>query len=243
MSRYILLGLAVFVLVAIAAAPASILDRIVSQTDAAQLTHSRGTLWRGQADLLLQDSPMGQLNWDFNVGSLFKLRPTYQWTLTQSDWQLGGLVGTTPDEVNFDVSGQLDALAVNQWLALYDISSSGTFDIQPTQISVSHDNGQPTYVSGQINWSGGQVRYTLSGVLRETKLPPLVAYLDMSSNGEPQATVFAQNDQTPLLIATIGANGYAKVGMTKRFTLLLNNPWPGTDPDHKIVVKVEEKVF
>ncbi|XOV82074.1 MAG: type II secretion system protein N [bacterium] len=243
MIKYILAGLLVFLLAAIIVAPAGILDRLVSQTDSAELTHSRGSLWRGQADLLVDNTHLGQVNWDFNMSSLFRLQPTYAWDLTQSHWQLSGLAGTSLSEVAVDLTGEIDADGVNQWLGSYDITTGGHFEILPTRIQLPHNSRLPSNLTGQINWSGGPVRYTLSGLLSEANLPPLVAYLDMNASNEPQATVFASQDQTPLLIATLSANGYAKVGISKRFTQLLNNPWPGTDPDHHIVIQVEEKIF
>jgi type II secretion system (T2SS) protein N len=243
MTKYVLAGLVVFVIAAIAAAPAGIVDRLVNQSGTAELTHSQGSLWRGQADLLVENNHLGQVQWDFKVGSLFKLKPTYQWTLTQSNWALAGAAGTGFSEVEFNVSGEVDAQAINQWLAAYDITTSGTFNIAPTEVLLPHDATLPRAFTGQINWTGGLVRYTLSGLRSEASLPPLVAYLDLNEDNEPQATVFAQNDQTPLLIASLGNSGFAKVGISKRFTQLLNNPWPGTDPDHHIVVQVEEKVF
>ena len=191
----------------------------------------------------MENNHLGQVNWDFNVGSLFKLQPTYDWTLTQSNWTLAGLAGTGLHEAELKVSGDVDARAVNQWLAPYDIITSGTFSILPTEVLLPHTATVPRAFTGQINWTGGLVRYTLSGLRGEATLPPLVAYLDLNDDNEPQATVFAQNDQTPLLIASLGRDGFAKVGISKRFTQLLNNPWPGSDPDHHIVVQVEEKLF
>ena len=243
MIKYVLAGLVVFVIAAIAAAPAGIVDRLVSQSGTAELTHSRGSLWRGQADLLVENNHLGQVNWDFNVGSLFKLQPTYDWTLTQSNWTLAGLAGTGLREAELKVSGDVDARAVNQWLAPYDIITSGTFSILSTEVLLPHNATVPRAFTGQINWTGGLVRYTLSGLRGEATLPPLVAYLDLNDDNEPQATVFAQNDQTPLLIASLSRDGFAKVGISKRFTQLLNNTWPGSDPDHHIVVQVEEKLF
>lgn len=243
MIKYVLAGLLVFVIAAIAAAPAGIVDRLVSQSGTAELTHSRGSLWRGQADLLIENNHLGQVNWDFDVSSMFKLQPTYQWTLTQANWTLAGMAGAGFTEAEFNVSGEIDAQAVNQWLAPYDIVTSGTFTVLPTRVLLPHNTAVPSDFAGQVNWTGGLVRYTLSGLLGEATLPPLVAYLDLNDNDEPQAIVFAQNDQTPLLIASLSRNGFAKVGISKRFTRLLNNPWPGSDPDHHIVVQVEEKVF
>jgi hypothetical protein len=243
MIKYLLIGLLVFLLVAISVAPAGIMNRIVSQTSMAELTHSRGSVWQGQADLLVQNNHLGQLNWDFEGTSLFQLQPTYQWSLQQAHWQLSGRAGSSLDLAHLEISGDIDAQAANQWLQPYDIRTSGQFVLQPTTISMAHNTTLPQSVEGQLDWSGGMVRYTLSGLLSEANLPPLVAYLDTNPAGDPQATVFARDDQTPLLIASVAANGFAKVGISKRFTQLLGNPWPGSDPDHKIVIEVEEKVF
>ena len=86
------------------------------------------------------------------------------------------------------------------------------------------------HLNGQIDWSGGLVRYTLAGVLYEVQLPPLTAYLDQNTENDPIATVYTQGGSTPLIMATLGKDGFAKVGMTKLFTKLLNNPWPGLPP-------------
>ena len=70
-------------------------------------------------------------------------------------------------------------------------------------------------------------------------LPPLVAYLGEGA----EATVFAQNGQTPLIKAELQDNGFAKVGITRLLTKMLDNPWPGSEPDHAVVLEVEEQVF
>ena len=91
----------------------------------------------------------------------------------------------------------------------------------------------------QVTWSGGQVRYILSGRSSTSILPPLVAYLGEGA----EATVFAQNGQTPLIKAELLDNGFAKVGITRLLTKMLDNPWPGSEPDHAVVLEVEEQVF
>ena len=86
------------------------------------------------------------------------------------------------------------------------------------------------------------MRYALSGRTTTASLPALVAYLDEDAI-RPVATVFTQSGQTPLIKAELLENGYAKVGITKLLTKMLNNPWPGSDPDHAIVLEVEEQVL
>ena len=59
----------------------------------------------------------------------------------------------------------------------------------------------------------------------------------------PTAVAFADGDTTPLLHAELKTNGFARIGVTKYLTKMAGNPWPGGDPDHAIVLEVEEQVF
>jgi hypothetical protein len=83
------------------------------------------------------------------------------------------------------------------------------------------------------------VTYLLSGKLYNSALPPMRALLGPG----PEAIAFATGDETPLLLARLEPNGFAKVGVTKYLTKILGNPWPGGDPDHAVVLEVEEQVF
>jgi hypothetical protein len=70
----------------------------------------------------------------------------------------------------------------------------------------------------------------------------LVGFLD-SSSGQPEMSVYQSNDETPLMLARISRDGLATIGITKQFTKLLGEPWPGNEPDHAVVLEVGEKLF
>ena len=59
----------------------------------------------------------------------------------------------------------------------------------------------------------------------------------------PVAVAYATGESTPLLQAALTGNGFARIGVTKYLTRLLGQPWPGGDPDHAVVLEVEEQVF
>jgi hypothetical protein len=244
MKRYILIGVGFFLVFAIAFAPAGIIDRALDGVPAVDLVDARGTVWQGSATLIAEGTRQGDVAWQFRFASLFKLQPQYGWTLVNPNADLRGDVAYQGDRAfGIDVEGQLDADLFNPWLARYDIYLTGDFAVQPTSITLAAmDTVRLGTADGQITWSGGLVRYTLSGKLHETTLPPLVAYLEQAPEG-PRATVFEEGGQTPLLFAEQIDDRYAKVGMTKRFTKVLQNPWPGSDPDHAIVLEVEEQIF
>jgi len=243
MIRYLLAGLALFLGFAVAFAPAGLLERALETNTEASLLNPRGTLWRGQGTLLVDARDMGTLNWDFHALSLLQLSPSYAWTLAGADKNLSGDVEVGWRNAGASVAGQLEASALNAWLSTYDIFLSGQFNFRPTVVGFDHRRNEVHTLDGELEWSGGPVRYTLSGLLRETTLPPLTAILNASAAGQPQAVVYARGEQTPLLIATLSNNGFAKVSITKFFTKLLGNPWPGSDADHEVVIEVEEQIF
>ena len=243
MIRYALIGTLLFLGFIAVFAPASLLKRVVEQYSSGEIIDPRGTVWRGQGQLLIANIPLGTIEWGIQATSILQGVLSYQWTLSQQSWHLNGQAGADFSEVFIDAAGNLTADSVNQWLSIYDIHLTGDFDIAPTKIVLQQTDGSISHVEGQIRWSGGRVRYQLSGLLHETTLPAMNAYLKINANAEAEAVVYADNIETPLLVAVQGANGFAKVGITKIFTKLLDNPWPGSDPDHAIVLEVEEQIF
>jgi hypothetical protein len=86
------------------------------------------------------------------------------------------------------------------------------------------------------------VRFRLNDVEQQAQLPALVGFVD-SSAGHPEISVYATNDETPLILARIAQDGWVTIGITKRFTELTGQPWHGDQPDHAVVVEVQEKLF
>ncbi|MEM9624367.1 MAG: type II secretion system protein N, partial [Pseudomonadota bacterium] len=230
MKKYVLFGLAVFLCCLIALAPAGIVDRLVEQNTQMELTEVRGTLWSGHGQLALslpnQTILPVRLSWSFQPLTLISLAPGFEWSLQNSELQLQGDAATSLSAQTVSLQGQVGATPLNRWLDLYDIVLAGEFVVHPTSLLVA--DTKLNDIKGQIDWSGGMVRYTLSGVLHEVDLPPLRAYLERNDQDQPTATVFTLDGSTPLIIASLTENGFARIGMTKLFTKLLRTPWPGS---------------
>jgi len=239
MRKTIVLGFLLFLGFAIAFAPAGLIRIVFDRIDGATLIHPAGTIWRGQGQIVIQENPLGTLAWDLHPATVLRGALGYDFDLALPTGEQ--LTGTATVGFNrsfeVQVSGTVPAVLVNGFLAPYDMVISG--DLVLADAALAATGGIPQAAGGQVNWSGGQVRYILSGRSLTSILPPLVAYL-----GEgPEATVFAQNGQTPLIKAELLDTGFAKVGITRLLTKMLDNPWPGSEPDHAVVLEVEEQVF
>jgi len=236
--RTLLLGILLFVGFAVAFAPAGLLRLAFDQIDGVTLTHPTGTIWHGHGQILLQESPLGTLEWDLKPSTVLRGTLSYDFALVDMGHKLTGSANVGIDGAfALQVSGKVSADLVNRFLAPYDMMISGELSLTDAGLTVS--GGVAQSADGQIAWSGGPVRYILSGRSWTSDLPPLVAYLGEGA----EATVFEQNGQTPLIKAELLDNGFAKIGITKLLTKMLDNPWPGSDPDHAVVLEVEEQVF
>jgi len=237
MRRSLAVGALFCLIFAIAFAPASLLRSLVPSQ--VVLLNPTGTLWRGSSQLIQQSHPLGELRWRISPAALLRGSLRYDLVLDNAIDQLSGAIELAPWQAatRIEISGALTAVTVNQWLLPYHIDLSGIFTLENVQVTLVE--WLPAATKGTIVWSGGRVTYTLSGKTSSSILPEMRAYL-----GEgPEAVVYPIGGQTPLLYAELLATGYAKVGITMRLTRLLNDPWPGGEPDHAVVLEVEEQVF
>ena len=241
MKRYLAVGFIVFLFIVIAAIPAGIVARALENIKGLSLVEPRGTLWTGQAHLLIQGRRIGILKWDLIPVSFLSLTPTVVWTLQEKRLSFEGRVsGIEP--VTITASGNLDMVLLAPLLKPYDLIVPGTIAAEQVSITFFPETHQFTRTSGKLRWSGGQVRYILSGQRSDAILPPMVADLT-TINNQPIADIYAEGEPTQLMRAEITAQGTIKIGITKMFTKLLTTPWPGSDPDHAIVLEVEEQIL
>lgn len=230
-------GVVLFLVFAVLFAPAGML-RPQMPPDIT-LINPGGTLWHGRSQLIVRGSQLGEVQWDFDLGAVFNGAVRYDLVLSTVRDNLTGAIEYFPvtETTHLKLSGILTAASINEWLNPYQISLSGSFRLDSVELTLVEQI--PTAASGTISWGGGPVSYILSGKTSTGNLPEMLAYL----GDIPQAVVFEVGGQTPLMRAELLANGFAKIGITKYLTRLLNAPWPGGDPDHVVVLEVEEQVF
>jgi hypothetical protein len=242
----IALGLLLFVIFSISFAPATLLQAVLPADAGAKLLAPVGTVWNGDADLLLGGAPAGTVRWRFRPGTLMQGRMGYDLGLAGADHDLTGGLALGATAATVDLDGRTSAAFMNQWLAPYDIALSGDFALHGISLHIPYNlrvpDGPPTTVgaaSGSLSWAGGALQYRLAGQIHAGSLPPLVAHLGDAL----EAVVYEDGGHTPLLRAEVLNNGFVRIGMTKLLTRLVGNPWPGSHAEHEVVLEVEELLF
>jgi hypothetical protein len=233
---------------AVVYAPAALLRHVLPQDGSAMLTGHSGTLWNGSANLLVEGQSAGQLAWELAPVTILRGALGYDLQLTGPEQALAAELRLRPGELEFTVNGAVDAGWFDRWLARYDIRLGGKFAFESVRIETAYGRGNdqdsteraPGSADGRLTWTGGPVHYQLSGRRYDASLPPLEARF---GSGLTAVVYPSTGNPTPLLHADLLANGFMRIGMTRLLTRLLNNPWPGGDADHEVVLEVEEQVL
>jgi hypothetical protein len=227
-------------------APASLLRRFIPADAGAELVAPAGTLWNGRAEAVLGGRPAGDLAWRLDPVTFLHGALGYHAQLSGPGHDIALGVRIAPRTLDLSASGHAGGAYLNQWLDQYDIALSGDLRLESLSVRVPWRLARggagelaPGRASGMVLWTGGPVRYRLSGEDHRATLPPMEALLGDGL----EAVVYARGNETPLLRLEVLANGFARIGMTRMLTRILDMPWPGAAADHEVVLEVEEQLF
>ena len=239
--KYLWVGLATFALFAIVFAPASIVTGQLQRLPGATATGTSGTLWSGSTNVIISGARVGTVEWRLAPTEALRGRVGFDVELTESTHFIEGRLSSSVSAVEGNFAGRVSALAIDDLLRRYDIVLPGEFVIDDLKAHLTHGARLPM-LNGEVHWSGGAVRWRMSGRNFAKSLPPLVAFVD-STTGTPKMTVYQPDDNTPLLLLSAETTGWVTIGVTKRFTELVDQPWAGNEPGHGVVLEVQEKLF
>ena len=237
----LLIGIVTFAVCAAVLAPASLLRFAIRDAHPLTLGALTGTLWHGSGDLGFDGTPLGRLNWSFAPALLLKGQMGFAVDLHGDGLDAAGTIGAAPAEATAQLHGMIDAALLKEPLARYAIEVPGSLTVEDLAVTHRYGSRLPT-LHGNLKWSGGTINYRMSGQAQRVELPPLAGLLDETS-GQPTLTVTEIGSTAPLLIGHLTEDGVGSLGITKQFTKMLRQPWPGSEPDHAVVLEVGEKLF
>lgn len=220
-------------------APAALLRNAFNEVQGVDLVDTSGTLWTGQGRLLVDQGPLGRLTWQIEPGALLGLQLAYQVRLSSEDIDLQGTLQGAPGGFGADLQGLITNAALNRFAGSYDMTLAGDVRVEALRLNAGYDRRLET-LRGTLRWQGGPVTYPEAGGMQRAALPPLFAEL-ADDAGHAVARVFAEGGTTPLLHVRTLDGGYYRLGVTKLLTRLVGRPWRGSDPDHQIVLELEEQ--
>lgn len=237
----IAIGIATFLAGAVYLTPAGVVGVALGDEGPARLSRIEGRLWDGRASLLFDGWPAGRLRWSFDAAGLLDGRLRFDWRIEDPGYDLGGRSDVGFGGTTFAATGQVGPTLLERTLAPYDIAVGGALEISRLVVRASHDLVPQTF-EGSLRWTGGPVGYRLAGRDFGVDLPALDGRID-TVEGEPVLTVRAAGEDIPLVRVRLDGEGWAHIGITQRFTEMVDMAWPGDRPADAVVIEVAEKVL
>ncbi len=191
LTPYLLLGFLALLVALVVRAPASLLQKAVPAGLPVQVAAWGGTLWQGQAGLLLGGQP-GFLEWRVQPARLLTghlalaLQGRGETTLAGQaelgvgSWSVSQLRGELP-------SSLLRALLPPGWSLPGSVQAENL-----TLARRGHGNGPWQAAGGRLRWGGGAMQYRLDSQSQAATLPALV--VDLRLEGETLALALSEED-------------------------------------------------
>ena len=240
-ARYLWLSLFTFIVSGVIFAPASLVTQGLKDVPQLRLTAGQGTIWDGQIAVSYYGRDLGIFDWSLSPRLLFTGVVRFNWELSDLHHDMKGALDVSFDSTTLIASGHIDAARINRELSPYHIAIGGRISLNSFKIILDGKQGNHQ-IDGEIRWNGGRSTYRLAGELNAITLPPLQGNLATTSKG-PTLIVTNGDEATPLIIINIEDGNWANIGITKKFTEMVSQPWPGNVSPETVVLRVEEKIF
>ena len=239
--QLLLLGLVFFLSFLVIFLPASSIRLVTNAIPAIDFSTTEGSIWNGNGRLRVSKLYVGLLRWSVDPVQLVFGKLAFEWVLEDQSHTFGGSATIRLGGMAFSFDGLIEAETINRVLAAYNMNLNGTLHLRSVKATINKSEGQ-IQIQGDMRWDGGTVQYRMSNQRFQTELPALLGELQMVE-GVPSMTVRSETDNTPLLRARLDNDGWVHIGITKRFTRLIGQPWQGSEPDPAIVMEVSEKLL
>lgn len=240
MLRYLAVGLVLVLVLCIVFAPASLLRHAVSDVPGLEIVSPRGTLWTGDGGIVVQGEQIGTAHWTLLPFRLFQFELAHAVRFSGRDAVLEGDIAVSVGRVQGHASGTLGADALNYTLAPWDVRIEQPVTVEG--VDAVFENRQLVSIDGHLAWPGGPTSWLMDGAPSTVTLPPLNGTLS-SSDGSLSGLLVPADGQIPVVQMTLAPDGTFTLKISKLLTRLVGRPWPGSDPDHAIVIEMVDDLF
>ncbi len=215
-------------------------EDVTSQVPDLKVSEVRGTIWQGEAGVVVGALPPLSINWDLDFLPLMTGRVAADLIISGDGANANLNVSASTQAVAVTGEAIVDSRYVNQVSINYGLETSQQFQL--TDLDVTADTAWLTLVDGEITWPGGTVILQTPVELLTRQVPPLLAELGLH-DGEVLLDV--ASDGIELMHIRIKRDGWAEVTVLNALMRTLNLPLPdGSNIDMTAPALIfEEKLF
>ena len=241
---YILLGLLAFILIVVATTPIHFLWKYAepyARDLPVRIQNPTGTLWQGRADVGVPQAGTIAADWELSPLPLLLGNADLAINAEGENIRLTGAAQATglyaglPERVIIeDLNGYLDSSALAPLLMQARANLDGSFELSRLNADISIADQGINDISGQLVYSGGQLRARVERQSIDTELPMLVANIVMDG---PKVTVpVATADGEPLGQLFLQEDGWGGMTVLRRAVDIAGQSWPDKQADADTVI-------
>ena len=226
--------------------PASLVTRFLDSNPHIPITllNTSGTLWNGNGRISNNAIREVNISWSIPIFDILVLSPSVIWKLDKNDSELQGKSSISHKKMTTDLSGKIGPVLLNRIFSEYDVRLDGSLSVEGlsvvTDLSKSFSINQ---LDGLAIWTGGEVTYMLAKSPVTIMSPVFELELFNKTPSIIDARLNSPGYSFPLLLASLTERGNLSVKVTKAFTEIFGNKWPGQESEENIVLELEEYIF
>ena len=223
-------------------APANIAFQLfgagVSNVPETSIYRIGGTIWQGSADVQFRDFPLSEINWELKPLPLLRGVADVKIIASGFGHEVSAGLLLVDNTVHLQrLNGFLHSDYINQVGVEYGLRFTGNLQLKETDLTI--ENNWIKEISGQLHWTGGQMRHQLESGQQVVNLPPLDGELSI----DEELTLNVTHDRLPVLSFVLQPSGWVTLKFRARVFGLAGLSWPtGSDVDD-IVLTIEEKIL
>ena len=206
-----------------------------------RIQNPTGTLWQGRADVGVPQAGTIAADWELSPLSLLLGNADLAINAEGENIRLTGAAQATglyaglPERVIIeDLNGYLDSSALAPLLMQARANLDGSFELSRLNADISIADQGINDISGQLVYSGGQLRARVERQSIDTELPMLVANIVMDG---PKVTVpVATADGEPLGQLFLQEDGWGGMTVLRRAVDIAGQSWPDKQADADTVI-------
>ena len=226
--------------------PASLVTRFLEGNPQIpfNLSNTSGTLWDGNGSIKANAFREASISWSVPILDILLLSPSVIWKVDIDNSILQGKSSISGANIITNTSGTVGSTLLNRIFSEYDIILDGSLSVE--NLYVVNDRNEKFSINqldGLLTWTGGEITYMLAQSPVTVMSPVFELELFNKTPTISQARLKTSSYNFPLLLASLSERGNLNLKVTKAFTKIFGNEWPGSDSEEQIVLELEEYIF
>jgi general secretion pathway protein N len=201
-----------------------------------------GTLWQGAARVNIPQVGKVSGQWDINVSELLTGQLSADVTISGDELKFEGLVRGSADQLEIvDSEAFMSSRYLKSLLRQGRSSLTGDFELNKFNGLFSIKDKQILTADGRLLFSGGDVSFPLDGKKINATLPILVGVIKKPSDNVE--LVITNTDGQDIGNGYVQPDGWAGIGIRRRFLDILGLKWPAEADAEKIIFEASQKLL